>query len=166
MADGTQTDGRRLNLRGVADAARSARLPYGDPENLTRLDYIIVAVLCVDGFILGLVSVFFLPSYVGGVPFPLSVFVSAVGNIVLVEAARRLGFGRAMAAVPVAAWMIAVLLAYAGGPGGDMVIPAADARGLFLVLGGLVPVGFWLFRDMVQFDPAHRSGDRGNWLSR
>ncbi|MBB3036082.1 hypothetical protein [Hoyosella altamirensis] len=147
-------------MRGVADAARAARLPLGDPADLARIDYIILGVLCVDGFVLGLISVFYLPSYLGGVPFPFSVFLAAVGNILLVEAARRLGFRRSLAALPVVGWVIAVLLAFAGGPGGDIVVPAADARGLFLVVGGLVPVGFWLFRDVVQRDPSQASSER------
>lgn len=151
---------KKLTLRDMADAARVARLPLGDPNDLTRFDYFILGVLCVDGFILGIASVLFLPSYLGAVPFPASVFAAAVGNILLVEAARRLGIGRAMAALPAAAWMVAIMLAYAGGPGGDIVIPAADARGLFLVLGGLVPVGFWLFRDYVQSDPSQREQNR------
>ena len=140
--DGTVVDSRD-RVKPVRDGqyrleARALKA-LGDPDNLTRFDYIILGVLCVDGFLLGIASVLFLPSYLGAVPFPVSVFAAAVGNILLVEAARRLGIGRALAALPAAAWMIAVMLAYAGGPGGDIVIPAADARGLFLVLGGLVP---------------------------
>ncbi|GGC69216.1 hypothetical protein IEU95_02170 [Hoyosella rhizosphaerae] len=114
------------------------------------IDNYVTGVLAVNGLLLGVLCVLLLPSYWGEVPFPYSVLFAAIGNIVLLELALRIGYSLKRAVVPVAVWTGVVLLAFLGGPGGSTLIPTQDPRGLFLLIGGLVPVGFWMFREAMQ----------------
>ncbi len=113
----------------------------------SRLDPYIVGVLVIDGILLAVLSIFLLPSQLEGVPFPYAVLIAAVGNILLVEAGLRLGYTIRRAAAPIIAWTAVVLLAFLGGPGGSMLLPGHDPRGLYLLIGGLVPVAFWMARE-------------------
>lgn len=103
-----------------------------------------LAVLIFDGFLCGVLSVFFLPAYLGSVPFPVSALLAGIANVMLLFAARKVADQPAAIASPMIAWGVAVLLCMFGGPGGDVLL-LADWRTAFLLLGGLIPPGVLLF---------------------
>ena len=103
-----------------------------------------LAVLIFDGFLCGILAVFFLPTYLGPVPFPVSALLAGIANVMLLFAARKVADTSLAIASPLIGWGAAVLLCMFGGPGGDVLL-LADWRTGFLLLGGLLPPGLLLF---------------------
>lgn len=103
-----------------------------------------VAVLVFDGFACGVLSVFFLPTYLGSVQFPISALLGGVANVALVLAARKVAERRIAVAAPLIGWFVAVVLCMLGGPGGDVLL-LADWRTMLLIVAGVGPAGTMLF---------------------
>lgn len=103
-----------------------------------------LAVLIFDGFLCGILAVFFLPTYLGPVPFPVSAILAGIANVTLLFAARKVAEQPMAIASPLIAWFVAILVCMFGGPGGDVLL-LADWRTAVLLLGGLVPPGILLF---------------------
>ncbi len=99
--------------------------------------------LLADGVAIGLVSVFFLPLRAGAAPLPVIAVVAAAANLAVVMLAARLTDKAAVMALPLAGWLVVYLLAAAGGPGGDKILPS-DWRALLLLFLGLLPAALWL----------------------
>ncbi|MET0196881.1 hypothetical protein CH289_15430 [Rhodococcus sp. RS1C4] len=108
-----------------------------------------LAVLIFDGFLCGVLSILFLPTYLGSVPFPVSALLAGAANVALLFAARKVAEEPVAVASPLIAWFVAVLLCMFGGPGGDVLL-LADWRTAVLLLGGLVPPGVLLFSWRLQ----------------
>lgn len=108
-----------------------------------------LAVLIFDGFLCGILSVLFLPTYLGSVPFPVSALLAGVANVMLLFAARKVADQPLAIASPLIAWGVAILVCMLGGPGGDVLL-LADWRTALLLLGGLVPPGVLLFNWRLQ----------------
>jgi hypothetical protein len=87
---------------------------------------------------LALVEVFWLPWRVGGVPVPISVLAAVVGNLLLVEAARRLSGSRLVAVLPAVVWLVIAVSASMRRPEGDLLLPGGDAVTSTLNLGFLL----------------------------
>ncbi|AYJ50852.1 hypothetical protein [Rhodococcus sp. P1Y] len=103
-----------------------------------------LAVLIFDGFLCGILAVFFLPAYLGPIPFPVSALLAGVANVTLLFASRKVAEQSVAIASPLIAFFVAILVCMFGGPGGDVLL-LADWRTAFLLLGGLVPPGILLF---------------------
>lgn len=108
-----------------------------------------LAVLIFDGFLCGILSVFFLPTYLGPVPFPVSALLAGIANVTLLFAARKVAEKPLAIASPLIGWFVAILVCMFGGPGGDVLL-LADWRTAFLLLGGLIPPGILLFSWRLQ----------------
>lgn len=96
-----------------------------------------IAILAFDGFLVALFAVFFLPEWIGSVPFPISGLVAGVINIGLGVLAASI-VGARYAGVPLLGFAAGLLLCMLGGPGGDVLVPA-DWRLFVLFGGGLIP---------------------------
>lgn len=104
-----------------------------------------VAVLVFDGFLSGILSVFFLPTYVGSVQFPISALLGGIANVALVLAARKVAERPIWVASPLLGWFVAVVLCMFGGPGNDVLL-LADWRTMLLIVAGAEAVaGVLLF---------------------
>lgn len=103
-----------------------------------------LAVLIFDGFLCGVLSVFFLTTYLGPVPFPASALLAGIANVMLLFAARKVADTPLAVGAPLMGWGAGVLLCMLGGPGGDVLL-LADWRTALLLVGGLAPPGFLLF---------------------
>nr|WP_296773763.1 hypothetical protein [Rhodococcus sp. (in: high G+C Gram-positive bacteria)] len=103
-----------------------------------------LAVLIFDGFLCGILSVLFLPAYLGSVPMPVSAVLAGIANVMLLFAARKVADQPLSIASPLIGWCVAVLVCMFGGPGGDVLL-LADWRTALLLVGGLVPPGILLF---------------------
>lgn len=103
-----------------------------------------LAVLIFDGFLCGILSVFFLTTYLGPVPFPVSALLAGIANVMLLFAARKVADSPLAVGSPLMGWGAGVLLCMFGGPGNDVLL-LADWRTPLLLVGGLVPPGVLLF---------------------
>ena len=88
---------------------------------------------------LALVEIFWLPLRVGGILLPVSVLAAVVGNLLLVDAVRRLTGSGAPAVLPAVAWLVVVVTAMIRRPEGDLIIAGSGDTGVvnlgFLLLG-------------------------------
>ena len=87
---------------------------------------------------LALVEVLWLPWRVGGVPVPVSLLVAVVGNLLLVDAARRLSGSRLVAVLPAVVWLVVAVAGTMRRPEGDLLLPGGDAVTQTLTLGFLL----------------------------
>ena len=87
---------------------------------------------------LALVEVFWLPWRVGGVPVPVSLVAAVVGNLLLVDAARRLSGSRLVAVLPAVVWGVIAVAATTRRPEGDLLLPGGDAVTSTVNLGFLL----------------------------
>jgi len=102
----------------------------------------VLALLVVDGMLVGLVGLAFTPLYLGGVPAPLGVLLSV---LVLPWLVLRAGeIDRRFAGAPVFAWFATVAVLGLFGPGGDALL-TTTWQSLLLVVGG-VGAGMWALR--------------------
>lgn len=106
-------------------------------------DRLILALLIIDGAAIGVLSVFFLPLWLGPVPFPVSALVAGAANVLLVRMAARHADRTLVIAAPLIAWGVVYLVFALGRMGGSGVIPA-DWRGAVLVFVGAMPAVMWL----------------------
>lgn len=106
-------------------------------------DRLILTLLIVDGAAVGVLSVFFLPLWLGPVPFPVSALIAGVVNVVLVRVAARHTDRSALVAAPLIAWGVVYLVFALGRIGGSGVVPG-DWRGVLLVFVGALPAVMWL----------------------
>ncbi|BAH54245.1 hypothetical protein [Rhodococcus opacus] len=134
------------------------------PGHLDALGRVTLALLVFDGFLCAVLSVLFLPSYLGATPFPISILAAAVANLALVIAARSTT-GRVRSGVlPLAGWGFGFLLCMFGGPGGD-VLMLASVWTLLLLFGALLPAAVYLWKVSAKaafgaVSPPEREGTR------
>jgi hypothetical protein len=121
-----------------------------------------VAAVLVAGW-LALVEVFWLPWRVGGVPVPISLVAAVFGNVLLVDAARRLSGSRLVAVLPALVWLGVALAAASRRPEGDLLLPGGDAVTQLVNLGflllGVVAAAFAVGRALAG--PPVRRADAG-----
>ncbi|HVH21060.1 MAG TPA: hypothetical protein VNA11_01250 [Pseudonocardia sp.] len=102
----------------------------------------LIALLVLDGILLGAAGLAFTPLYFGPVPAPLGALASIVLLPFLVGRAAELD--PRFAATPLIAWAITVGLLGVAGPGGDVLLPVTW-QSLLLMFGGL-GAGLWRLR--------------------
>ncbi|WP_353507197.1 facilitated glucose transporter [Gordonia sp. ABSL1-1] len=89
------------------------------------VDRVMLALLVVDGLVVGVLSLFFAYTRFGGVAWPVAGLVGGLVNCVLLWLAA--GFtATGWRYAPLAGWMVGVFLGAVPGPGGDVVL-AGDA---------------------------------------
>lgn len=109
----------------------------------------VLALLGVDGVLSALIAVFFLPLRIGPVPFPVSALFGGVMNALLVWVALQWTSNPRLAALPLWAWLLTVVVFTFGGPGGDIVLGGTGIMGfapLLLIALGALPAGWVLMR--------------------
>ncbi|WFR71880.1 hypothetical protein P9209_24935 [Prescottella defluvii] len=116
-----------------------------------------LALLTFDGFLCAILSVLFLPAYIGTVPFPVTILVAAVVNLLLVLGARKFAVGALGAALPLFGWLFGFGVCMIGGPGGDVLV-FQDWRTLLLFVAAPMPAGLYLFRVRLQSLIANAQG--------
>lgn len=115
----------------------------------------VIALLTIDGLLVGGLGLAFTPFYVGAVPAPLGVLLTV---LVLPWLVLRAGeIDRRLAGAPVFAWFVTVFVLGLAGPGNDVLLPATWQSGL-LVLAG-VGAGLGALRRVSRFD-AHPDAQR------
>ena len=114
---------------------------------MSLLARIILVVLVFDTIALAAVELFYLPLRIGAIPLPITILLAAVTTPWLVSSAAELGGPRAIAAIPLAMWLLVVGVLGVGGPGGDVLL-AADWRSGLLLAGGTIPAAVALGRAM------------------
>jgi hypothetical protein len=87
---------------------------------------------------LALVEVFWLPWRLAGIPVPISIVAAVVGNLLLVDAARRLSGSRLVAALPAVVWLVVAVAGAMRRPEGDLLLPGGDTVTSTLSLGFLL----------------------------
>lgn len=111
----------------------------------------ILVVLIVDAVLLAVLELLFLPLWMGGVPFPVTILLAAVSTPWLVRSAAELGGSPRMAGVPLIAWVIAILVFGIAGPGGDVLL-TANWRSVLLLGAGIFPAAITLGRVLGEAD--------------
>lgn len=104
------------------------RLPLRSPA--------LLALLVVDGLLLGAIGLVLTPMYIGATPAPVGAVLSIAVLPWLVLRTGELDPRPGIAGAPLLAWLLAVGVLGAGGPGGDVLLPATW-QSLLLVFGGL-----------------------------
>jgi hypothetical protein len=113
------------------------------------LRVVILTLLAIDGVLSAIAAAFFLPSYIGSIPFPLSALLSGLVNAALVWAALQWTSTPHVAGLPLWTWLATVVVFLFGGPGDDIVFGGSGAmeyRPLLLIMFGMVPPAFLLWR--------------------
>lgn len=103
------------------------------------IDRIVLGLLVLDAFLLAIIELMFLPSYIGTVQFPVTAAIAAVTTPLLVAEVARISPRRRVAAAPLVVWFATVFVFGVLGPGGDMVLLPTDWRTLLLIGGGALP---------------------------
>jgi len=103
----------------------------------------VLTLLAIDGVLCAILASFFLPTYLGTVPFPVSALIAGLVNAALVWAALHWTSSPRAAALPLLTWLLTVAVLSLGGPGDDIVFggPGLMAYGalLLIALGTLPP---------------------------
>ncbi|HEX2284136.1 MAG TPA: hypothetical protein VHI10_04775 [Mycobacterium sp.] len=107
---------------------RFIRRPAGQHSDLSppasttdRQRVVVLTLLAVDGVLSALAAAFFLRTYIGPVPFPISALLSGLVNAALVWAALQWTTAPRLAALPLWCWLLTVAVLTLGGPGDDIV---------------------------------------------
>ncbi|WP_459547869.1 hypothetical protein [Nocardia sp. X0981] len=118
-------------------AATESGWRYAPPVRAV-LGPVLIAVLVVDAVISLIFEVLSLPLYIGAVPVPIAALLAAPVNLALVWAAATVTGRLSALFLPLAAWLVAFLIAAGRGPGGDVPL-RGDLPTLLLFICGVVP---------------------------
>jgi hypothetical protein len=126
------------------------------PPQPPAADGTLLGLLLLDAILLGAFGLAFTPLYVGAVPLPLGALLVVLVLPWLVLSAARIDRRGSVAASPLWAWLLTVLLLGLWGPGGDALLPMAPGTvwtSALLIFGG-VAAGMWaLARSRRAHDP-------------
>jgi hypothetical protein len=108
----------------------------------------LLGLLLLDAILLGAFGMAFTPLYIGAVPAPLGALLVIVVLPWLVLRAADIDPRPGVAASPLWAWLLTVLLLGLWGPGGDAMLPMGrnTAWMSLLLVGGGVLAGLWALR--------------------
>jgi hypothetical protein len=116
----------------------------------------LLALLILDGVLLGGFGLMFTPLYVNGVPAPMGIVLSVIVLPWLVRQAGEIIARPIAAATPLIAWVVTVVGLGLFGPGGDVML-RADVLSLLLLVGGL-GAGLWALRGVMEENYRRRAG--------
>ncbi|MHA6629326.1 DUF6113 family protein [Pseudonocardia sichuanensis] len=146
--------------RTAEDAGERMLVPDA-PEPLVPAGALL-ALLVVDGLLLGAFGLVFTPLYTNGIPVPMGAVLSMLLLPWLVRRAGEIDGRPAVASAPLTAWVVAVVVLGLFGPGGDAML-AANWQSLLLLVGG-IGVGLWAVRAVLEQsyrEQAHRERSGG-----
>jgi hypothetical protein len=120
---------------------------------MTGRNWLFLVLLMVDGVVLAVLELLFLPlrfdGYLlpdlGGFPLPVTVLVAALTTPWLVAMAGTLTDRLGLAALPLLVWLLTLGVFGLAGPGGDLVL-VQDWRSLLLLAAGALPAAITLGR--------------------
>lgn len=127
------------------------------------VNYPVLALLAVDGVLCAVSAALLLPAYIGAVPFPLSALIGGLVNAGLVWVALRCTSSLRLAALPLWAWLLTIVLMTFGGPGDDLIFAYRGLMAygvLLLIVLGSAPPAWLLWRSRQALStgpPAGRS---------
>lgn len=111
--------------------------------------FLVLTLLAADGVLCAVATALLLPAYIGTVPFPISALVGGLVNAVLVWAGLHWTQSLRLAALPLWAWLLTVVLMTFGGPGDDLVFTGRGVMAygvLLMIVLGSAPPAFLLWR--------------------
>ncbi|HLU55075.1 MAG TPA: hypothetical protein VKZ81_06405 [Pseudonocardia sp.] len=111
-------------------------------------DAVLLALLVLDGLLLGAFGLMFTPLYTNGIPVPMGIVLSVLVLPWLVRQAGEIDARPAVAGAPLVAWVVAVGVLGLFGPGGDVLL-LGDWQSLLLPVGGIA-AGLWGLRTVLQ----------------
>lgn len=129
----------------AATTSRAAVEPGRSGYAWSAVGAVLAVVLVFDGLLSVVLEILYLPVYIGTTAFPIAALVAAIVNVALVRGMRVLVSRPAAMALPVLAWLFGFLICATTGPGGDILLVDKWTAPLLLACG-VVPVGFYLFR--------------------
>lgn len=106
---------------------------------------------------LALIEVFLVPLRAGSVPIPLSILLAIVGNVALTRLMYHATYNRGVSALPVALWLVVVLMFASRRSEGDLVIPGTG-MGLSFLLIGTIAGAFAVGQVIAPRPPSRRGG--------
>jgi len=119
---------------------------------------VVLVLLGLDGVLCAVAAALLLPSYLGGVWFPVSAVLAGLVNSALVWAAMQCTTSGRLAALPLLTWLLTVLVLAVGGPRGDIRLDGAGIAAFGPILLLLVGAGpaLWLLSRRNQQQPVKR----------
>jgi hypothetical protein len=118
-------------------------------------DSVLLALLVLDGLLLGAFGLMFTPLHTNGVPVPMGVILSVLLLPWLVRQAGEIDARPAVAGSPLTAWVVTVAALGLFGPGGDALL-LADWQSLALAVGG-IGAGLWGLRAVMEREYRERA---------
>lgn len=142
-----------------------------DPEAGRPVVVVAGLVLCALAALLAaLIEVLLTPLYVGRWLFPVTLVLAVVTNVALPLTAQRLGGNLVAAAVPLAVWLVAVLVLSLPKPEGDVLLPGGSGGQKWvsygLILVGAAAGGLTMARSAVRLRSAPTARAPGTTPSR
>jgi hypothetical protein len=120
-------------------------------------DGAIIALLVLDGLLLGVFGLVFTPLYTNGIPVPMGAVLSLLVLPWLVSRAGEIDPRPAVAGAPLLAWVLTIAVLVLFGPGGDqMLLVTWPSLGLVAAL----LAGLWTLRSAIERGYRERD-DRG-----
>jgi hypothetical protein len=125
-------------------ADQAAHAPWSRAAGVL-LDRAALGMLTAASMVLAVAAALAMPVRLYPVPFSLGIPFFFLVNLGLAHLARGLGYRSWPAFLPMIGWLVVVAVAWAGGPGGDAVVPANTPHGLVLLVLGTVPsaIVYW-----------------------
>jgi hypothetical protein len=114
-----------------------------------------IALLVLDGALLGLFGLVFTPLYTNGIPVPMGAVLSVLVLPWLVARAGELNARPAVAGAPLIAWVATIAALVLFGPGGDEMLLVSWPA---LVLVAALLAGLWALREAIERGYRERNG--------
>ena len=111
------------------------------------MNRLLIGLLSGYAVVFAVLEVLYTQMYIDSVPAPFGAAAAAVTNAGLVYAAGWFTTRTSVAAIPLLAWVVTVLVLASGGPGGDVLVPN-DWTALLLFGLGVLPAAVLLGRHM------------------
>ncbi|OMC13794.1 hypothetical protein A5735_11660 [Mycolicibacter heraklionensis] len=119
------------------------------PTDAPAFNFVVLALLAVDGALCAVATALLLPAHIGTVPFPISALIGGLVNAGLVWAAQRCTSSLRLAVLPLWTWLLTIALMTLGGPGDDLIFADRGVMAygvLLMIVLGSVPPGWLLWR--------------------
>ncbi|MGB3473443.1 MAG: hypothetical protein WBA69_01525 [Mycobacterium sp.] len=119
------------------------------PTETPAFNFVVLALLALDGALCAVATALLLPAHLGAVPFPLSALIGGLVNAGLVWVALRCASSLRLAALPLWAWLLTIALMTFGGPGDDLIFADRGVMAygvLLMIVLGSAPPGWVLWR--------------------
>lgn len=113
-------------------------------------DSAIIALLVLDGVLLGVFGLVFTPLYTNGIPVPMGAVLSFLVLPWLVARAGEIDPRPAVAGAPLTAWVVTIAVLVLFGPGGDEMLLVGWRGWPGLVLVAALLAGLWTLRGAIE----------------